>query len=97
MTDRAGGDDKIICGAGGRPRLETCATSTMAEFDWLEVQHTLRGALATSNPASPSKGPPEAATPPRRCAASIARYKESGHSIATGPSLLPPEGDTQAE
>ena len=23
-------------------------------------------------------------------------HKESGHSIATGPSLLPPEGDTQA-
>ena len=33
----------------------------------------------------------------REVLASIARYKESGHSIATGPSLLPPEGDTQAE
>ncbi|MEZ5118648.1 MAG: inorganic diphosphatase [Candidatus Nanopelagicales bacterium] len=99
MTDEAGGDDKLICVPVADPRLEHLRDIYhMAEFDRLEVQHFFE----VYKDLEPGKSVEGATWEGRDAAerevrASIARYQESGHSIATGPALMPPEGETQAE
>jgi inorganic pyrophosphatase len=99
MTDEAGGDDKLICVPVADPRLEHLRDIYhMAEFDRLEVQHFFE----VYKDLEPGKSVEGATWEGRDAAerevlASIARYKESGHSVATGPSLMPPEGEPQAE
>lgn len=67
MTDEAGGDDKLICVPVADPVWSICATSTTWRSSTGSRCSTSSRCTRTSNPASPSKGPPgRAATPPRR-------------------------------
>jgi len=94
MTDEAGGDDKLICVPVGDPRLEHIRDIYhMAEFDRLEVQHffevykDLEPGKSVEGATWEGRGAAE-----REVVASQKRFAEHGHGVASGPSLLPPEG-----
>lgn len=99
MTDEAGGDDKLICVPVADPRLEHLRDIYhMSEFDRLEIQHFFE----VYKDLEPGKSV-EGATWEGRVAAeeevqaSIDRYKEFGHGVASGPAVVPPASEEPAE
>ena len=94
MTDEAGGDDKVLCVPVTDPRLEHLRDiNHLPKFDRLEIQHffevykDLEPGKSVEGATWEGRGAAE-----REVVASQKRFAEHGHGVASGPSLLPPEG-----